>query len=94
MVVCCGIVGRGLVFFFLFFFLLFSPRESPWLSSHSVCATVSKILERYVHSHFWYFLTNRGLLTDFQFGFRWFRSCELSVINLSDNILDIGIEAF
>ena len=34
MVVCCGIEGRGLVFFFLFFFLLFCPRESPRLSSH------------------------------------------------------------
>ena len=40
-----------------------------------------------MHSHFYNFLTNHGLLTDFLFGFRWLRSCELAVINLSDNIL-------
>ena len=34
MVVFCWVEGRGLVFFFLFFFLLFCPRESPRLSSH------------------------------------------------------------
>ena len=52
-----------------------------------VLATVSPTLERLVHSHFYNFPTNHGLLTDFLFGFRWLRSCELAVINLSDNIL-------
>ena len=42
-----------------------------------------------MHSRFYNFLTNHGHLTDFQSGFRWFRSCELAVIiNLTDNILD------
>ena len=53
----------------------------------SVLATVSKILERHVHSNFYGFLASYDLLTDFQFGFRWFCSCELAVMNLSDCIL-------
>ena len=48
----------------------------------SVLVIVSKILERHVHSNFYDFLTCHDLLTDFQFGFRWFRSCELAVVNL------------
>ena len=53
----------------------------------SVLAIVSKILERHVHSNFYDFLASYDLLTDFQFGFRWFRSCEFAVMNLSDCIL-------
>ena len=44
----------------------------------SVLAIVSKILERHVHSNLYDFLTCHDLLTDSQFGFRCFRSCELA----------------
>lgn len=53
----------------------------------SVLVIVSKVLERYIHSNVYNFLTCHGLLTDFQFGFRWFRSCELALVNLTDTLL-------
>ena len=53
----------------------------------SVLAIVSKILERHVHSNLYDFLTCHDLLTDSQFGFRCFRSCELALVNLTDTLL-------
>ena len=53
----------------------------------SVLAIVSKILEPHVHSNLYDFLTCHDLLTDSQFGFRCFRSCELALVNLTDTLL-------
>ena len=55
----------------------------------SVLAVVSKILERHVHQTFSYFLSQHELLLllDSQFGFRRSRLCELTIADLSDNIL-------
>ena len=53
----------------------------------SVLAIVSKILERHVHQTFYHFLSQHDLLLDSQFGFHSFRSCELAIADLSDNIL-------
>ena len=40
-----------------------------------------------MHQTFYYFLSQHELLLDSQFGFRSFRSCELAIADLSDNIL-------
>ena len=53
----------------------------------SVLAIVSKILERHRHQTFYYFLSQHELLLDSQFRFRSYRSCELAIADLSDNIL-------
>lgn len=53
----------------------------------SVLAIISKILERHIHSSYYQFLVDHELLSDSQFGFRRFRSCELAVTELSDMIL-------
>ena len=45
MVVCFRIEGRGLAFSFLFFFLIFFPREYPRLSSHPHKARKKRELE-------------------------------------------------
>ena len=48
---------------------------------------VSKILERHLHLTFYYFLSQHELLLDSQFRFRSYRSYELAIADLSDNIL-------
>ena len=53
----------------------------------SVLAIISKILKRHAHSHFCTFLVEHELFTDLQFGFRWFRSCKLATLHLSDLLL-------
>ena len=53
----------------------------------SVLAIVSKILERHVHQTFYFFLSQYELLLDSQFGFLSYHSCELSVADLSDDIV-------
>ena len=40
-----------------------------------------------MHQTFYYFLSQHDLLLDSQFVFRGFRSCELAIADLSDNIL-------
>ena len=53
----------------------------------SVLSIISKIIERHVHDSFYSYLTQHDLLSDCQFGFRKFRSCELAVTELSDKLL-------
>ena len=58
------------------------------LSSISVLAILSKILERHVHISFYNFLIENGLLSDSKFGFRKSRSCELAVTDLIDRLFN------
>lgn len=53
----------------------------------SVLPVVSKILARHVYKTFYNFLSQHELLLDSQFDFRSYRSCELAITDLSDDIL-------
>jgi len=53
----------------------------------SVLPVVSKILARHVHQTFYNFLSQHELFLDSQFDFRSYRSCELAITDLSDDIL-------
>ena len=54
----------------------------------SVLAILSKILEHHIRISFYNFFTENDLLSDFQFGFRKSRSCELAVTDLIDRLLN------
>ena len=45
------------------------------------------VLECRVYSNFYNFLVGHSLLSDLQFGLRWFCSCELATVKMADNIL-------